>query len=74
MKQVMPVASPSLPLVRAKTMTCVATCMPVVHIFSPLISQPGLPSFSCGRRGLHEGRVGAVVGLGQAEAGAHACR
>ena len=35
-------------LVRAKTMTWVTTCMPVVHIFSPLMRQPGLPSFSCG--------------------------
>ena len=37
---VMPRASPSLPLVRANTTQCVAACMPVVHIFSPLISQP----------------------------------
>jgi len=33
-------------MVRAKTITWVATCMPVVHIFSPLISQPGWPSLS----------------------------
>lgn len=46
MKQVIPVASPSWPDVRAKTMTWVATCMPVVHIFSPRISQPGWPSLS----------------------------
>ena len=45
-KTVMPDASPSSPLVRAKTMTWLTTCMPVVHIFSPLIRQPGTPSFS----------------------------
>src|SRR5579859_2651605 len=42
-KQVMPRASPSLPLVRANSAQCVATCMPVVHIFSPLITHPGMP-------------------------------
>ena len=36
----MPRASPSLPEVRANSAQCVATCMPVVHIFSPLMSQP----------------------------------
>ena len=40
-KVVMPLASPALPLVRANRLQWVATCMPVVHIFSPLISQPG---------------------------------
>ena len=44
MKQVMPVASPSTPEVRANTMTWVATCIPVVHIFSPLMTQPATPS------------------------------
>jgi hypothetical protein len=39
-KQVMPRASPSLPEVRANSAQWVATCMPVVHIFSPLITQP----------------------------------
>ena len=39
-KQVMPRASPSLPEVRANSAQCVATCMPVVHIFSPLMIQP----------------------------------
>ena len=43
-KQVMPRASPSLPEVRANSAQCVATCMPVVHIFSPLITQPLTPS------------------------------
>ena len=36
----MPRASPSLPDVRANSAQWVATCMPVVHIFSPLMSQP----------------------------------
>ncbi|MNJ24617.1 hypothetical protein D3C77_190410 [compost metagenome] len=40
----MPRASPALPEVRAKTMTWVATCIPVVHIFSPWTRQPGWPS------------------------------
>ena len=45
-KHVMPEASPSFPEVRVKHMMWLATCIPVVHIFSPLISQPGLPSLS----------------------------
>ena len=36
----MPRASPSLPEVRANSAQWVATCMPVVHIFSPLMIQP----------------------------------
>ena len=65
----MPRASPSSPLVRAKSTQWVATCMPVVHIFSPLIRQPATPSlFSRHGAGLHVGGVGAVVGLGEAEA------
>ena len=40
----MPRASPSLPLVRANNAQWVATCMPVVHIFSPLITHPAMPS------------------------------
>ena len=40
----MPRASPACPLVRANSMQCVATCMPVVHIFSPSMRQPGRPS------------------------------
>src|SRR5436190_1459732 len=40
----MPRASPSLPLVRANSAQWVATCMPVVHIFSPLITHPLTPS------------------------------
>ncbi len=40
---VMPRASPGSPLVRAKTTQCVATCMPVVHIFSPSMRQPATP-------------------------------
>ena len=40
----MPRASPSLPEVRANSAQWVATCMPVVHIFSPLITQPLTPS------------------------------
>ena len=43
-KQVMPRASPSLPQVRANSAQWVATCMPVVHIFWPLISHPEMPS------------------------------
>src|SRR5258707_1367131 len=43
-KQVMPRASPSLPEVRANSAQWVATCMPVVHIFSPLITHPETPS------------------------------
>ena len=39
-KQVMPRASPSLPAVRANSAQWVATCIPVVHIFSPLMIQP----------------------------------
>ena len=45
MRQVSPRASPSAPLVRTKTMSCVATCTPVFHIFSPLMRQP-LPSLT----------------------------
>ena len=64
----MPRASPSLPEVRANSAQWVATCMPVVHIFSPLID-PARDAVA-GRRhraGLHVGGVRAVVGLGQAE-------
>jgi len=43
-KQVIPLASPALPLVRANIAQWVATCMPVIHIFSPLMSQPSTPS------------------------------
>src|ERR1700730_5640441 len=43
-RQVMPRASPSLPLVRANSAQWVATCIPVVHIFSPLITHPATPS------------------------------
>src|ERR1700736_312145 len=43
-KQVMPRASPSLPAVRANSAQWVATCMPVVHIFSPVITHPLTPS------------------------------
>src|SRR5712671_6992977 len=39
-RQVMPRASPSLPEVRANRAQWVATCMPVVHIFWPLMIQP----------------------------------
>ena len=52
-------------------MQWVATCMPVVHIFSPLMQPAGdAVALLAHRAGLHEGGVGAVVGLGQAEAGA----
>src|SRR5258707_1233898 len=43
-KQVMPRASPSLPEVRANSAQWVATCMPVVHIFSPSMTHPETPS------------------------------
>ena len=39
----MPFARPASPLVRANTTQCVATCMPVVHIFSPSMRQPSTP-------------------------------
>ncbi len=54
-------------VVRANSAQWVATCMPVVHIFSPLISQPLTLSRVAGAPGLHVGGVGAVVGLGEAE-------
>ena len=42
--------------------------MPVVHIFSPSISQPATPfALVAHGAGFHVGRVGAVVRLGQAE-------
>src|SRR5436309_1128011 len=67
-KQVMPRASPSLPDVRANSAQCVATCMPVVHIFSPSITQPLTLSRVAGRRaGFHMRRVRTVAGLRQAE-------
>ena len=43
-RQVIPFASPSAPSVRQKVAQCVATCIPVVHIFAPLIRQPSTPS------------------------------
>ena len=43
-KQLIPRAAPGAPDVRQKVAQWVATCMPVVHIFSPLISQPSTPS------------------------------
>src|SRR3546814_5524328 len=39
-RQVMPLASPSAPLVRQKVAQCDATCMPVIHILRPSIRQP----------------------------------
>ena len=45
MRHVSPLASPSLPEVRQNTMSWVATCTPVFHIFSPLMRQP-LPSLT----------------------------
>ena len=39
----MPRASPSLPEVRANSAQWLATCMPVVHIFSPLTTHPETP-------------------------------
>ena len=73
-KAEMPRASPALPEVRAKTRSTVAVCMPVLNRFMPLIIQSP-PCFD--GRGLHEGGVRAVIGLGQAEgdalpAGEHA--
>ena len=68
MKQVMPLAPPSRPLVRANTKSCVATCRPVFQIFAPLMRQPS-PSRTRAR--FHPGRVGAVIRLGQAEGDAH---
>ena len=73
-KAEMPRASPALPEVRANTRSTVAVCMPVLNRFMPLITQS--PPCFVGR-GLHEGGVRAVVGLGQAEgdallAGEHA--
>src|SRR4026207_1390441 len=41
---VIPFACPASPLVRAKTTQWVATCMPVVHIFSPSMRQPAPPA------------------------------
>ena len=64
MKHEMPADSPSSPLVRAKTKSWVATCTPVFHIFSPLMTHSS-PSRTGG--GLHPRRVGAVVRLGEAE-------
>src|ERR1700684_2843459 len=67
-KQVMPRASPSLPEVRANSAQWVATCMPVVHIFSPLITHPATPSrVACTAAVCNMGRTGAVLRLGQAE-------
>ena len=65
-KQVMPLASPSLPEVRANIMSWVATCTPVFHIFAPLMSQPFAVALTA-RAGLHPGGVRAVLRLGQAE-------
>src|SRR6266851_4311065 len=66
-KQVMPRASPSLPLVRANSAQWVATCIPVVHIFSPLITQPATPPrFACTAR-VSMGRVRPMFGLGEAK-------
>jgi len=42
-RQVIPLAAPSGPSVRQKTAQWVAWCMPLVHIFSPLIRNPGTP-------------------------------
>ena len=39
MKQLMPSARPSSPEVRAKIMSCVAVCMPLLKRFLPLITQ-----------------------------------
>src|SRR3546814_16960799 len=69
-RQVMPFASPSFPLVRQKVAQCVATCIPVVHIFSPLIHQPSTTSLvwrktgraSCRDRAVPYGLISGVVG------------
>ena len=64
----MPRASPASPLVRANTMQCVATCMPVVHIFSPSMRQPGATvARLAAPRGLHVRGIRAVVRFGEAE-------
>ena len=60
----MPMPSPALPLVRAKIRSYCALWMPVFHVFSPLMTHSS-PSRSAVR--LHVRRVGAVLGLGDAE-------
>ena len=60
----MPRASPGSPLVRAKTMSWVASWSPLLKRFSPSITQSS-PSRTA--RGLEPRRVAAVVGLGQPE-------
>jgi hypothetical protein len=65
-RQVMPRASPSLPEVRANSAQCVATCMPVVHIFWPLMIQPLTLSRVAGTALVSICVAsGAVLGLGQ---------
>ena len=68
---VMPSASPGLPLVRAKIRSCEAAWMPVFQVFSPLM-HPAAARRHPHRGGLHERRVRAVRGLGDAEREARA--
>ena len=63
-KALMPRASPGLPEVRAKTMSSVALCSPLLKRFSPSITQ-FFPSRTRAR--LEPGGVAAVIRLGQPE-------